>query len=324
VKEKVLKALRRRRQISGGKLGRELGISRTAVWKCVNGLRAEGYRIESAPGKGYCFISAPDSLLPGEIQEDLKTRTLGREIVYRPRVGSTQVLAKSLAAAGAADGTLVICEEQTGGFGRLGRKWHSLPGSISFSVILRPEIHPLDAMKFPIIAGVAVAGAIANVTGLKPRLKWPNDIILGGKKTGGILTEMSAEIDRVNYLITGIGLNVNTAKSQIPDNIKDAATSLKIHCRQEVSRLRLVRAILEELEILCNEFRASGFEPVRKRWQELSCTLGKQVCFARGDKTVEGEAVAMDADGVLLVRETGGRVSRVLYGDVTLKTGGSD
>lgn len=321
MKKEVLKALRRGQQISGGKLGKDLGISRTAVWKCINGLRADGYEIESTPSKGYCFISAPDSLLPGEIQEELKTHTLGREMVYRPETGSTQVLAKSLATAGAASGTVVICEKQTGGFGRLGRKWHSLPGSVSFSVVLRPAIHPLEALKFPIIAGVAVAGAIERVTGLNPRLKWPNDIILGGKKAGGILTEMAAEIDRINYLIIGIGLNANTSKSQIPEDIKNMATSLKIQCRREISRVRLIQVILEELESLSDGFQRAGFEPVRKRWEELGCTIGNQVYFIRDGKTAEGEAVAMDDDGALLVTQADGTLAKVLYGDVTLKTG---
>jgi len=319
MKEEVLKALRQNREVSGGELGRTLGISRTAVWKCINSLRAEGYQIESTPSKGYCLVGVPDRLLPGEIREGLKTSTLGCEIVYRSEVDSTQVLAKSMAMAGASAGTVVIGEKQTGGFGRLGRKWHSLPGSVSFSVILRPPVNPLDALKYPIIAGVAVAGAVEEVAGLKPQLKWPNDIILGGKKAGGIVTEMAAEIDRVSYLIIGIGVNVNTAKSQVPEDIKDIATSLKIQRGKEVSRVRLVQAILEELESLSDEFKITGFEPIRKQWEELSCTIGHQVYFARGDKTVEGEAVAMDSDGALVIRETNGNLDRVLYGDVNLK-----
>lgn len=322
MKEEVLKALRHRGWISGEKLGRDLGISRTAVWKDVNGLRSEGYQIESVPSKGYLFVSAPDSLLPGEIQEGLRTHVLGRKMVYRSEIGSTQVLAKSLATGGAGDGTVVISEKQSGGFGRLGRKWHSLAGSIFLSVIMRPAIHPLEALKFPVIAGVAVCGAIERVTGLSPQLKWPNDVILGGKKAGGILTEMAAEMDRVNYLIIGIGVNVNTAKSVIPDDIREIATSLKVQGRKEFSRVRLVRAILEELELRCDEYQKAGFEPVRKKWEELSCNIGKPVTITSGREAISGKAVTMDAEGSLVVRGTDGTLSRVRYGDVSLRAAG--
>lgn len=316
MKEATLQALRQAGYISGEKLGITLGISRTAVWKYVTALRSEGYRIDSSPGKGYSLVSAPDSLLPEEIKAGLRTSLLGRQIAYHREVASTQDTAKALAAQGAREGTVVIAETQTGGRGRMGRIWTSPPGGIYLSIILRPDIKPSEALRFPLIAGVAAAQAIEQITELKPQLKWPNDVIVAGKKAGGILTEMSAEIDRINYIVIGIGINVNTRRAHFPEEIAGIATSLREECGKEVSRVKLVQEILAQLESLYQDFQLSGFEPIRVRWKALSNTIGARVSISSGGKEVKGEAIDIDGDGALILRKTNGVLERVIAGDV--------
>jgi BirA family biotin operon repressor/biotin-[acetyl-CoA-carboxylase] ligase len=316
MKETLLQALRQGGRISGEELGRALRISRTAVWKHIAALRREGYRIDSSPGKGYLLVSAPDSLLPEEIKAGLMTSLLGQRIAYHSEVASTQDVAKALAAQGADEGTIVVAETQVAGRGRIGRGWASPPGGIYLSIILRPDIKPFEAIRFPLIAGVAIAQAIERLTGLKPQLKWPNDIIVGGRKTGGILTEMSAETDRINYIILGIGVNVNTAKAHFPEEIEGIATSLRTECGKEVPRVQLVQGILAELESLYQVFQVSGFETIRERWKAQSCTIGTWVSVRGEREQVEGEALDIDEDGALILRKANGALERVVAGDV--------
>jgi BirA family biotin operon repressor/biotin-[acetyl-CoA-carboxylase] ligase len=319
MKETILHSLRQGERISGKELGQDLGISRTAVWKHIRALRREGYHIDSSPGKGYSLVSAPDSLLPEEIKAGLRTNLLGRQIAYHRELTSTQDVANSLAAQGADEGTIVLAETQAAGRGRIGRSWASPPGGIYLSIILRPDIKPFEALRFPLVAGVAVARAIEQLTGLKPQLKWPNDIIVGGRKAGGILTEMSAETDRINYIVIGIGVNVNTERAHFPEEIEGIATSLMAECGEEVSRVQLVQSILAELESLYQVFQVSGFEPIRERWKARSCTIGARVSIRGAREQVEGEAIDIDEDGALIVRKANGILERVIAGDVLLR-----
>ncbi|MCL0065695.1 biotin--[acetyl-CoA-carboxylase] ligase [Dehalococcoidia bacterium] len=314
MKETILHTLRQGGPVSGEELGQAMGISRTAVWKHITALRNDGYRIESSPGKGYWLVIAPDSLLPEEIKSGLNTSLLGRQIAYHRELTSTQDAARALAAQGANEGTIVIAETQAAGRGRIGRAWASPPGGIYLSIILRPAIEPSEALRFPLIAGVAAAQAIERLTGLKPQLKWPNDIIVGGRKAGGILTEMSAEMDRINHIIIGIGINVNT--ESFPDEIRGIATSLKTECGKEVSRVQLVQNILAQLESLYQVFQVSGFETIRERWKARSCTIGSRVSVRGEREQVEGEAIDIDEDGALILRKANGALERVLAGDV--------
>jgi len=316
MKETILHKLRQGGRISGEELGNALGISRTAVWKYVTALRREGYRIDSSPGKGYSLVSAPDSLLPEEVKVGLRTSVLGQQIAYQREVASTQDAAKALAVQGASEGTAVIAETQTGGRGRMGRAWASPPGGIYLSIILRPDIKPSEALRFPLIVGVAVAEAIEQLTGLKPQLKWPNDIIVAGRKAGGILLEMSAEMDSINYIVIGMGINVNTRRAHFPAEIRGIATSLREEYGKEVSRVRLVQEILAQTESLYQDFRVSGFEHIRERWKALSNTIGARVSISSGGKQVEGEAIDIDGDGALILRKANGALERVIAGDV--------
>ena len=319
MKEIILERLRLSGFVSGEDLGKDLGITRSAIWKYIKELRQEGYNIHSSPNKGYSFVSSPDILSPAEIKAGLTTRLLGQNITYRKEISSTQELAKSLASQGAVEGTLVITETQTEGKGRIGRTWTSLPGGIYLSIILRPDIKPIEAPRLPLVAGVAVAQAIERVTGIQPRLKWPNDIIIAAKKVGGILTEMSAEIDRLDYVIIGIGINVNITKLLFPQEIENIATSLVDELGHHVPRAKLVQHILAELESLYDEFCTTGFETIRQRWKTLSNTIGKQVIVSSSTEQLSGMAKDIDSDGALILQKDDGSLERIIAGDVTLK-----
>ena len=319
MKASVLKALRAGSPVSGGEMGRLLGVSRTAIWKYVRELRREGYHIDASPGKGYSLLWAPDSLLPDELREGLRTHFLGHEIVYHHEVGSTQDVAKSLAIQGSNEGTIVIAERQARGKGRVGRTWASLPGSIALSIILRPVAQPSEATRFPLMAGVAVAHAIEKITNLNPKLKWPNDIIIGGKKAGGILTEMSGEMDRITFIIIGIGINVTTGEDAFPEELKGTATSLQAEGEEKASRILLVQNILAELESLYTDFMASGFNPILEKWKSISNTIGMPVSISSKRQTIEGRAIDIDQDGALVLQKEDGELERIVAGDVSLR-----
>lgn len=316
----ILKALQQEGHVSGEQLGKRFNISRTAVWKHVNELRKKGYKITSSPRLGYSFVKSTDRLLPEEISLGLDTHLIGKHIVYREEVTSTQDVAEELAKRGAEDGTVVISEGQTKGRGRVGRNWVSPAGEgVYLSIILRPNLRPAQVLQIPLITAVAVSKAIKRVTPLQPRVKWPNDITLGGKKVGGILTETSSEIDRVNYIILGIGINVNTQRSLLPESIRGIATSLAEECGGHISRVRFLQCLLAEFETLYNEFLVSGFDTIREKWKTLDNTIGSRVKVSAGAEEIEGEALDIDREGFLLVRTKDGDVKRIISGDVSLR-----
>ncbi len=318
MRELILKTLQQERHISGEELGKRFNISRTAVWKHINELRNRGYKIDSSPKSGYSFIKSTHLLLPEEIGLGLNTQIMGKHIVHYDEVSSTQDIAAELARGGAAEGTLVIAEMQKGGRGRKGRSWVSLPeGGIYLSLILRPNLMPSQIVQIPLIAGVALTKAIRETVPLQPMIKWPNDIIIGKKKVGGILTEMSSEIDGVNYIVLGIGLNVNIPASLLAEQTAGIATSLIDEYGAYISRAKLVQCFLSEFEIIYTKFLASGFSSVRDEWKALNNTIGSWVKVSDGGEEIEGEALDIDNDGFLLVRKESGDVSRIISGDVS-------
>ncbi len=318
MRELILKTLQQERHISGEELGKRLNVSRTAVWKHINELRNRGYKIDSSPKSGYSFIKSTHLLLPEEIGLGLNTQIMGKHIVHYDEVSSTQDIAAELARGGAAEGTLVIAEMQTKGRGRKGRSWVSLPeGGIYLSLILRPNLIPSQIVQIPLIAGVALTKAIKETVPLQPMIKWPNDIIIGKKKVGGILTEMSSEIDGVNYVVLGIGLNVNIPASLLAEQTAGIATSLIDEYGVYTSRAKLVQCFLSEFEIIYTKFLASGFSSVRDEWKALNNTIGSWVKVSDGGEEIEGEALDIDNDGFLLVRKESGDVSRIISGDVS-------
>lgn len=312
----ILRVLRQGKPISGETLAKEMGVSRTAVWKYINKLRREGYQIRSSPRIGYSLADDLDVLLPEDIEEGLRSSWC---IDFHREVGSTQEVARELAIGGAREDTVVVAEQQTNGRGRLGRSWVSPRGGVYLSFILRPQLKPLEVLRLPLLAGVAVTEALVEVSGLQPSLKWPNDVLLGGMKVAGILCELDAETDSINHIILGIGVNVN---NDIPRELKGMATSLKEKYGMPLSRAEFIGCLLDRMEFLYLKSQHEGFRPVLAVWKRLSSTLGSEVIVSSPGKEIEGKAVDIDRNGALLIRKSDGELVRVVAGDVSLRKDG--
>jgi BirA family biotin operon repressor/biotin-[acetyl-CoA-carboxylase] ligase len=266
------------------------------------------------------LVSRSDLLLPAEISHGLTTRNFGKRITYREECSSTQDLAAELACRGEPEGSIFITETQTRGRGRKGRIWISTPSAgVYLSVILRPKLQASQIVQIPMVAGVAAARAINTVTCLEPDIKWPNDILLNSKKVAGILTDMSCEKNQINYIILGIGINVNSLYSDLPETIRDTATSLRIESGRNISRIALVQRYLVELEIAYYGYLKSGFESIRKEWKNFSSTIGTRVEIVDGLESVTGEVLDIDTDGFLLLKTDAGKTQRIVAGDVSLR-----
>ncbi|MGO1060006.1 biotin--[acetyl-CoA-carboxylase] ligase [Planococcus sp. FY231025] len=305
--------------LSGQQLADEFGISRTAVWKHIKELEEMGYTIRSVKKKGYSLSGSPDSLQPAAVQALLKTRSLGREIEYLPTCASTQIIAHQLAQEGKPAGTVVLTEEQTAGRGRLARKWDSAAGKgIWMSVILRPAVVPQKAPQFTLVAAVAVVRAIEEVSGLKPEIKWPNDILIAGRKCTGILTELQSDADGIQALIIGIGLNANQDADDFPPELSGIATSLKMESGSGVSRQELVRAILYHLEEYTDLYISQGFGLLKTIWEGYSSTIGNQVRARMAKETLTGIAESITEDGVLQLRTPDGKLHSIYSADIEM------
>jgi BirA family biotin operon repressor/biotin-[acetyl-CoA-carboxylase] ligase len=323
-RDAILKALYdyQPRYVSGGELARRLGTSRTLVWKEIQTLRREGYSIHAAPRRGYCLAASPDLLTPFEVKRGLKTKTFGGEVRAYPVVKTTNDLAKEWAEEGAPEGSLVVAEVQEGGKGRLGRRWHSPRGGVWLSLILRPPMTPEEAPRLGLLAGVGVVRTLSRLYGLEAGLKWPNDILLGGKKVGGILLEMSAEMGRLHYVVLGIGVNVDFDFREFPPELRAKATTLRGELGRNVSRLEVLRVLLEELEALYGDLSKGNPRGLLEEARRLSLTLGTRVRVETPGETYEGRAVDLDPEGALLLSLGEGRVKRILSGDCLHLEGG--
>jgi len=305
--------------ISGEEVSRHLAVSRTAVWKHIQVLKQDGYDIEAHSRLGYRLCGAPDLLLPEEIGSRLTTKIFGQRIHYLPSVSSTNTDAKRLATDGCPEGLIVVAEEQIGGRGRLSRGWFSPFGKgIWLSLVLRPPFSPQEAPKCTMLAAVAVNKAIRRVTGVACGIKWPNDILCDDKKLVGILTEMTAEMDAINYVVIGMGINVNVAAADFPPDLQASATSLAIAAGHPWSRLELLTAILEEIEKIYQLTIERGFAPVLDEWRAESVTLGRMVDVFGVGRKFSGVAIDIADDGALLV-ETESGLERVVAGDVSIR-----
>lgn len=317
-KEELLRYLREEQGnwISGETLSRKLGVSRSAVWKQVSKLRQEEYVIRSSSKKGYLFLGAPEMLLPAEIREGIGTEVFGRkEIAYFTELDSTNRKAKEMAAQGAPEGTLVVAEAQTRGRGRIGRNWYSPSQTgIYTSLILRPKLPPNEAPKITLVTGVAVAETLLTVTPLKPDIRWPNDILVRGRKICGILTETSTEMDAIDFVVVGVGVNVNSR--EFPDDLREIATSMYVETGSTFDRVMLLQEFLLQFERLYTTFLHSGFESIGKRWGELSILLGKGVTVHMIDRTCKGRVMKLDRDGALIIRAENGDLEKIYSGDI--------
>jgi BirA family biotin operon repressor/biotin-[acetyl-CoA-carboxylase] ligase len=307
--------------VSGADLSRQLGVSRAAIWARIEELRRLGYDIEASPHLGYRLLESPDLLHADDLHSRLgATRVIGRDIRVFEQTTSTNDIAARLARDGIKEGVVVFAESQTRGRGRLGRPWLSpARKGLWLSILLRPNLSPQAATRVTVAAATALARAIASQTGLVPEIKWPNDILIDGKKVAGILTEMTAELDHINEVILGIGVDVNLSATELPPDLRKTATSLKIESGQAIDRAGLAVAILRELDHDYDLIARGQFESISAEWQQRCTTLGQEVSIRIGDRVIRGRAEALDAEGALLLRTEHGHLERIVGGDVTLE-----
>jgi BirA family biotin operon repressor/biotin-[acetyl-CoA-carboxylase] ligase len=319
---KILSALRENAGgVSGAQLAEQLKISRAAIWSRIEELRQAGYEIEAGPHFGYRLIGSPDALHADDLLARLgKTKVIGRDIRVFEQTTSTNDVIEKLARDGVKEGVVVFAESQTKGRGRLGRKWVSpTHKGLWFSVLLRPELSPQETTQLTVASATALRRAIKNVVGIAAEIKWPNDLLIGGKKVVGILTEMSAEVDRVRHVILGIGVDVNQDAGEFPPELRKIATSLKIEAGEEISRAELAVEILHELDFDYARICGGKFPAVADEWESSCATIGRNVTVHIGDRKIRGRAESLADDGALLVRTEHGHLERIIGGDVTLE-----
>lgn len=313
MKEQILHELNKKEFVSGEKLAKNLNVSRTAIWKQIKSLKQLGYEIETLKNKGYRLISSPDKPIQSEIKQNLKTKIIGTRIEYKKSVFSTNLIAKDYATKKISEGTVVVAEKQTKGRGRKQRHWYSPEGGLWFSVVLYPNLPPGDGILVTMAASVSVADAIQKSTGLIAEIKWPNDVLINGKKVCGILTEFDAEMDRINYVVVGVGINVN---NDISKDISKIAVSLKQLTSSKVSRVNLLKSILTKFDEMYNYILSGNFKYVRDSWSTFANIIGKKIKVTGERNDIEGYVTDVDEHGCIIV-ETPEKKIRVLSGDVT-------
>lgn len=319
--ERLLALLQSSGFVSGEKIAAALGVSRAAVAKRVAELRRRGFVIAAAPRRGYRLDGVPDALTAEVVAPRLTTAWLGRAWRHLGSAGSTNDEAATWARAGAPAGAVVVADEQTRGRGRLGRRWHSPPGeSLYLSVVLRPPLPPHRVPPLTLAAGVAVAEALV-ASGVVPALKWPNDVLVDGKKVAGILTEMSADVDRVHHLVVGIGVNLNGC--QFPDELAAIATSVALARGAPVVRAELAAILCARLEHWFDQFVGDGPAAVVAAWKQHARFFGRRVHVSSGRDQLDGVAEDLEDDGALRLRLDDGRAARVVAGEISLSSSAS-
>lgn len=320
MKAKVLKLLKERDSefLSGEKISEKFNVSRSAIWKHINSLKEEGYEIESVSGKGYSLKHSPDILTYEEIEGDLKTEFIGRNLKYFSSLDSTNTKAKEIGIK-SPEGTLILAEKQTQGKGRLGRNWVSPKGKgICMSLVLKPELSPTKVSKMTIIGAAAVNKGLKDI-GIESQIKWPNDIIVQDKKVGGILTEMSCELNMIHYVIMGIGINVNLEKEDLGNELIDKATSLEIATGKKIDRKKLLASILNAFEKLYIPFRdEEDLSSSIYICREYSALIGRNVRIIKGDKESLGKAIDINDEGALVI-DYGNKIENIISGEVSIR-----
>lgn len=303
--------------VSGQEIADEFGLSRTAIWKYVKDFKKDGYEIGTVRKKGYYLISAPDRVNQANVKKYLNTKTFGHRIDYTETCESTQLIAHDEAQDGAPNGTVIVSEEQTLGKGRMSRPWNSVAGKgIWMSVIARPELTPQQAPQMTLVAAVAVTRAMQEVTGVEPTIKWPNDILVNGKKITGILTELQADPDRVKAIILGIGINVNQTEEDFPEELRPIVNSLKMVLGHSVNRAKLIAKTLEFLEHYTDLYVLHGFSPIKLLWESYSNTAGKRIRAVMINETIEGTAIGISNEGMLELKLDDGTVRGIYSADI--------
>ncbi|MEH7276011.1 biotin--[acetyl-CoA-carboxylase] ligase [Neobacillus vireti] len=305
--------------LSGQHIAELIGCSRTAVWKHIEELRKEGFKLEAVRRKGYRIVKTPEKITPDELRLGLTTKFIGKNVYYEDCVESTQKIAQRLAFEAAPEGTVIIAEEQVSGRGRMDRRWHSPKYTgIWMSLILRPNIPLPKAPQLTLITAVAIVQAIEDLTGLIPEIKWPNDILISGKKVTGILTELEAEADRINSVIIGIGINVNQTREDFPSDIEQIATSLLLEKGEKVSRADLIKGIFTNLEKLYLLYLEEGFQPIKLLWESYAISIGKKITARTLSHSIIGIAKGITDDGVLMIEDGHGKIHHIYSADIEL------
>lgn len=303
--------------ISGQEISESLNISRNSVWKHMKALENDGYEIEGVPRKGYRINKLPDKVSDNTIKWGLETKWLGQSIIHKQSAASTQLLIHKAAQDGAVHGTVAIADEQTMGRGRMNRKWHSVDKKgMWLSLLLRPEILPQQAPQLTLLTATVLADVIQSHTELKPLIKWPNDILLNSKKAAGILTEMQAEQDRIQYIVIGIGFNINHTEQDIPQDIENKATSLQIETGEEWSTQRFIQYFLEEFEIAYDRYLENGFSEVKTKWESYGFKIGEKIKITSLKEEKEAIFNGIAEDGALLIKNETGEVSKLYSGEI--------
>jgi len=302
-------------------MSQKLGVSRAAIWARIEDLRSLGYDIEASPHLGYRLLNTPDVLHADDLISRLgSTRVIGRDIRVFEETTSTNDVIEKLARDGVREGAVVFAEAQTRGRGRLGRSWLSpARKGLWFSVLLRPDLRPLEATQLTVASATALRRAIHQQTGLDPQIKWPNDILIRGRKVAGILTELYAELDHINHVILGIGIDANLTSAEFPSELRKAATSLRAELGRSVPRPQLAVMVLRELDRDYTLISQGRFAAVADEWEAHCATIGHRVVIRVGDRAFRGLAESLGEDGALLIRTEHGHLERIIGGDVTLE-----
>jgi len=319
IKIPVLLYLSHKKYITGERLSNYLGLSRVAVWKQIQKLKELGYVISADNKKGYRIVSSPDILLPFEIHGNLHTKFIGKQIFYYNKVNSTNSVAKKAIRdrrIHLPEGTVIIAYEQTAGRGRLGRTWHSPYGGVWMSIILFPDLEPAYISKITLMAAVVLVQSLKTLFNIPALIKWPNDIILEDQKLCGILTEMSAESDRINYVVEGIGVNANIDMEQFPEEIRKQSTSLQEILGKQISKIRFTRLLLENFEKYYDLLQRKQFMPILKEWKLNADTLGRNITVLSAGQVISGEAVDITSEGALVIKKENGETVSILSGTV--------
>lgn len=317
----ILGALRAAPWASGAELSARLGVTRAAIWARIEELRRLGYQIEASPHSGYRLLGSPDRIHADDLIARLGVvRVVGRDIRVFQETTSTSDILEKLARDGVREGMVIFAESQSRGRGRLGRQWVSPPGKgLWFSVLLRPPLRPQAATRLTVAAAVALSRAIRRELPLRPEIKWPNDIMLHGRKIAGVLTELSGELDSIRHVSLGIGVNVNLDESELPPAVRSSATSLKLALGRPADRPALAAGILRELDNTYAAVVDDRFSAVAEEWSSQCSTLGRLVAVHTGHRRIVGRAESLDEEGALLLRTDSGHLERIVGGDVTLE-----
>lgn len=320
MKAEILKMLRESDDyVSGQQICEKFGVSRTAVWKAINQLKEDGYEVEAVRNRGYHMIDSPDVITLEELTSQIDTVWAGKLVYYYDETDSTNIRAKRLGEEGAPHGTLAVADQQNAGRGRRGRGWESPKGcSIYMSILLRPEIPPVKAPMLTLVMALSAAEGLKESTGLDAGIKWPNDIVLNGKKLVGILTEMSTEIDYINHVVIGVGINVNM--TDLPEEIKGKATSLRLEMGQVVKRSPIIAAVMRNFEKNYSLFlETQNLEKMQEKYNSLLVNREKEVRILGGKEEYNAYALGVNKEGELLVRREDGTTEAVYAGEVSVR-----